>query len=93
MILGFTWGGWVTGSTARAMAAAAGESAIVKRLAPICVARFHEQSDKAQKLKELNEIASWQRTAYVEKQGWATMRGEEKPDNQVAIECARLLSP
>ena len=38
MIVGFTWGGWVTGSTARSMA----EETIVTRLAPICVVQFNK---------------------------------------------------
>ena len=43
------------------------------------------------KLKELEKTDSWQRSEYVEKQGWATMPGEEKPDSKVAAECTRLL--
>jgi hypothetical protein len=92
MAVGFTWGGWVTGGTARAMADVTGENAVVKRLAPICVMRFNAEPKKEQKLKELTETSAWQRTDYVEKQGWATMPGEEKPDTRVATECARLLT-
>ena len=35
MIVGFTWGGWVTGGTALKMAEASGEDAVAKRLAPM----------------------------------------------------------
>jgi hypothetical protein len=35
----------------------------------------------------------WQRDGYVEKQGWATMPGAEKPDRNVAEACAKLLLP
>jgi len=55
MIVGFTWGGWVTGSTARAMAEARGEDAVAKRLAPMCALRFENAADKGQKLQELKE--------------------------------------
>src|SRR5439155_4642225 len=41
MIVGFTWGGWVTGGTAVRMAEAFGEDAVAKRLAPMFVVRFH----------------------------------------------------
>ncbi len=91
MIIGFAWGGWVTGGTARSMAETMAEDAIVKRLAPICVVQFKQAPGKDQKLKELEKTDSWQRSEYVEKQGWATMPGEEKPDSKVASECARLL--
>ena len=91
MIIGFAWGGWVTGGTAQSMAEKMAEDAVVKRLAPICVVQFKQAPGKDQKLQELGKTDSWQRSEYVEKQGWATMPGEEKPDSKVAEECARLL--
>jgi len=39
----------------------------------------------------LKETSSWQGGEYVEKQGWATMAGEGKPDSAVASDCAKLL--
>ncbi|MCJ7464778.1 MAG: hypothetical protein MUO81_08575 [Thermoplasmata archaeon] len=91
MIIGFAWGGWVTGGTAQSMAEKMAEDAVVKRLAPMCVIQFKQAPGKDQKLKELKETSSWQRGDYVTKQGWATLPGEEKPDSKVASECARLL--
>ena len=91
MIIGFAWGGWVTGGTARSMAATMAEEAVVKRLAPMCVVQCNRDPGKDQKLKALKETSEWQRGEYVEKQGWATMLGEEKADSKVATECARLL--
>ena len=91
MIIGFAWGGWVTGGTARSLAEKMAEDAVVKRLAPICVVQFKQAPGKDQKLKELEKTDAWQRSAYVEKQGWATIPGEEKPDSNIASECVRLL--
>lgn len=87
MIIGFNWGGWVTGGTAKVMA----QAAVVQRLAPMCVSQFNQDPAKAQKLTELKDTSTWQRRAYIEKQGWATMSGEAKPDSQVADACAKLL--
>lgn len=92
LTVGFTWGGWVTGGTARAMALAMGEEAVVKRLAPICVAQFKHGSDRDRKLEELTAVSEWQRGDYVHSQGWATMPGEQEGDRQVARECARQLT-
>jgi hypothetical protein len=92
LIIGFGWGGWVTGGSARNMAAQSGEDAVVQRLAPICVYQFNQDPGKDQKLTELKDASTWQRRDYVEKQGWATMPGEEKPDSKVAAECARRLA-
>ena len=87
-IIGFNWGGWVTGGTAREMA----QTAIVDRLVPICVDQFNADSNKATKLVELNKIDSWKRAEYVVKQGWATMPGSKKADSQVADGCAEIIA-
>lgn len=91
MIVGFSWGGWVTGGTAQAMAAQSAQDAVVKRLGPVCVTQFQQNSGKEQILKELEQTDSWKRGEFIEKQGWATMPGETKPDSLVAAECERLL--
>jgi hypothetical protein len=91
LIIGFGFGGWVTGGTAEDMAVESGEDAVVDRLAPICVYQFNQDPEKDQKLEELEELSSRQRSKYVAEQGWATMPGEEEPDSTVAGECARQL--
>jgi hypothetical protein len=90
MIVGFGWG---TGTTAQNMAETMADSAVVARLAPICVVQFNADPAKEKKLTELKGTDSWQRDGYVEKQGWATMPGEQKTDSNVAEACARLLLP
>lgn len=91
MIIGFSWGGWVTGGTAQSMAETMANEAVVQRLAPICVTQFNQDPGKDQKLKELKEMSSYQRGSYVEDQGWATIAGETEPDRKVADACAKLL--
>ena len=91
MIIGFAWGGWVTGGTARKVATEAAEEAVVLRLAPICIVQFKQDPAKDQKLKDLKATDSWKRSDFVAQQGWATIPGEEKPDSKVADACAKLL--
>jgi hypothetical protein len=91
MVVGFTWGGWVTGGTAVKMAEASGEEAVAKRLAPMCVVRFKEDPNRDAKLKELKEASSYEKGDYVKKQGWATMPGETEASSRVADECSKLL--
>ena len=93
MILGFGWGGWVTGGTARTTAETMAHDAVVTRLAPICVVQSGRDPAKAVKLVALKEESAWQRGEYVGKQGWATMPGEREPDSNVARACATLLIP
>lgn len=83
-IVGFNWGGWVTGSDADEMA----EAAVIDRLVPICVGQFEMDPDKVAKLAEMKKADSWNRGDFVIKQGWATMPGSEEPDSRVARGCA-----
>lgn len=92
MIIGFAWGGWVTGGTAQKMAEVMAGEAVVQRLAPICVTQFNQDPDKDQKLAELKNIGTYQRSKYVRDQGWATMPGEAEADTKVADGCAKLLA-
>ena len=93
MIVGFSWGGWVTGGTARTTAESMAHDAVVKRLAPICVVLSGQDPAKAVKLVALKEASTWQQGEYVGKQGWATLPGEQEPDSRVAQACATLLLP
>jgi hypothetical protein len=91
-IIGFTWGGWVTGGTAETMAKERADAAVVKALAPVCVDNFRQAVDaKAQQL-ELKNARSWERASFVEKHGWATMPGSSSPHPEVARACAELIT-
>jgi hypothetical protein len=91
MLVGFNWGGWVTGGTAQKTATTTAQAAVVARLAPICVAQFNADPQKDAKLVELQGTSNFQRSAFVKTHGWATMPGESAPDNKVAEACAKLL--
>jgi hypothetical protein len=65
--------------------------AVVDRLTLICVAQFTQDPEQAQKINEMKKKDVWDRQNYVEKQGWATMLGETKPDSKVADACAKEL--
>ncbi|HXV78752.1 MAG TPA: hypothetical protein VEG60_02625 [Candidatus Binatia bacterium] len=91
-VIGFNWGGWVTGGTAAAMAKEIAADAVAERLGSICVAQFNRDSEKGEKLKEMKEKDSWDTARYIEKQSWAIMPGEDKPDRRVADACAKQLA-
>jgi predicted DNA-binding protein (MmcQ/YjbR family) len=92
IVLGFSWGGWTTAGKARYAAEGMVSDAVAKRLAPICVVQFKADPDRAQKLKQLSEVSSYEKGDYVKKQGWATIAGEEGPNSRVADECVKLLA-
>lgn len=91
MIVGFSWMGWVLGSTAERMAVDRSTSAVIVALTPACVARFMQQPNAAVKLAEFQKIDSWRQQQFVEEGGWATPRGEKTPHSGLASACAEEL--
>ena len=51
MIIGFNWGGWVTGGTAKTMTAMAETNGRMSVLVPICVAQFTAADGAVAKFK------------------------------------------
>jgi hypothetical protein len=91
-VVGFNWGGWVTGGAAAEMAKATAADAVAERLGSICVAQSNVDSEREQKLTEMKTKDSWDVGRYIEKQSWAIMPGEDKPDSKVADACAKQLA-
>lgn len=92
MLVGFTWGGWVTDGAAQRAATTMANDAVVNRLSSICVAQFQQDPVKDQKLVELKAASSYQRGNYVKDQGWAIMPGDEISDTKVATACGKVLA-
>jgi hypothetical protein len=88
MIVGFSWMGWVRGSTAERMAVERANAAVIVALTPSCVARFMAQPDATVKLAEFRQMDSWKQRQFVEDGGWATPRGDKTPNSGLANACA-----
>jgi hypothetical protein len=91
-IVGFSWGGWVTGGSSDKRAAVAAHDASVAALASICAERFRAQGDAAVKLVELGKTSTWDRGGFIERSGFAIMPGSKTADSDVARACAESLS-
>jgi hypothetical protein len=91
-IIGFSWGGWVTGGSSDKRAAVAAHDATVVALASICAERFRAQGDAAIKLVELGKTSTWDRGGFIERSGFALMPGNKTADSDVARACAESLS-
>lgn len=92
MVIGFSWGGWVTGGSATKQVSDATNSAVIAALAPVCVDQFMSAEDAGANLIGLKEISSYKRTGFVEDGGWAVTAGSEKPSAGVAKACAVMLN-
>jgi hypothetical protein len=91
VVIGFGWGGWTLGSTAKEMAGKSANSAVIAALAPICVDKFQRAAGAVANLAELKKVSSWQQTSFVEKGGWATLPGSDVANSSVARACADML--
>jgi len=86
--VGFGMSGWVLDGTSQERA----DTAVVERLAGICVAQFKQDPTKDQKIKALQKLEYSKRDKFLENQGWATMPGEKSPDSAVAKLCGELIT-
>jgi len=93
-IVGFTWGGWVTGGRADTDATQKANAAVVAAMAPVCVERFQRAPDVAANLVAFKKVDAWARGDFVEKGGWATTPGSKPSDQMSSIStaCAQLLA-
>ncbi len=91
-IVGFTWGGWVTGGSARKMAEDASVSAVVAVMTPYCVAQSKTAPNSAEVLAALKTATSYDRRGIIEKSGWATPLGTNDPNKALAVSCSTALA-
>jgi hypothetical protein len=87
IVIGFAWGGWVTGGTAGLMETASAEAAVVQAFTPLCVAKAEQQPEK---LVPLKEASSYQRDDFVIEAGWVD-NVSENYRTEVATACASTL--
>lgn len=92
-IIGLNVGWVVTSSTAEEMAQRQTEKAVIEALAPICVAKFKNQSKQEQTadLAALEDADRFARDDFVEEHGWATLPGSTEPNDEIASACASEL--
>jgi hypothetical protein len=89
IVIGFAWGGWVTGGTAEKMETASAEAAVLQAFTPLCVAKAEQQPEKFVALKEKS---SWgnPRVDFVIEAGWVH-NVEEQYRSAVARACAQVV--
>ncbi|GLQ56024.1 hypothetical protein [Devosia nitrariae] len=91
MVVGFTWGGWVTGGSAQARADEAAEQAVAQLAADICVNRYLASPDARANLTALKEESAYSRDGILEDGGWVTFADREPIDGAADL-CADQLA-
>lgn len=92
VIVGFNWGGWVTGGTAEQMAEDARADGRANLVAEVCVQRFSESPEFSTRLTELKEATRWDREQMIEEGNWTTLPGVEESIDDAAELCAEQLA-
>jgi pimeloyl-ACP methyl ester carboxylesterase len=84
-IVGFSWGGWVTGGTAQEMAEDSAAQARQQLAAVVCVDRFMAAPDAADQLIALKEVTTPSAQGkFVEDGGWAIIVPASSPTDYKA---------
>jgi hypothetical protein len=91
MVVGFTWGGWVTGGTAQEMVENAAEEGRAQVAAAVCVETFMAAPDAGLQLTSLKEnTSSWRQENFIEEGGWAVI-GDQEYDGAAELCADRLV--
>ncbi len=91
-VVGFSWGGWVTGGTAEKMASEQAKIQVVAALVPICVEQSSNDPLVTATLAQMKDASSYKRSDMLMKAGWATMPGSNDPNRSLATACMDKLA-
>jgi len=91
-VIGFNWGGWVTGGTAAEMSSDTSAAAVAAALTPYCLQSSRNDPGSVAILAELESVASYRRHNIVADAGWATPLGAEESSRALADACESALS-
>ncbi len=86
-IVGFSWGGWQTGSSAQKMASEMADERVIAALVPFCLDMSRTDAERIAKLATIREASSFKRRDAVMETGWATMPGADGPNRDLAQAC------
>lgn len=93
-VVGFSVGGWVTSSKAKQMASVQASTQTAAALVPFCTQQAESDPKSMQIIEELKSARTYERDDIVMAAGWATAPGSDRPNRQVAEQCAdKMLAP
>lgn len=90
-VIGFTWGGWVTGGTADDRAMSMAHDDVVAAMVPVCLDMARTDPERTEKLATIRAASTYQQRDAVMAAGWATPPGQETPDRDIAAACLKAL--
>ncbi len=91
-MVGFIWGGWVTGSSAQDMAAKQSSADVATALTPYCMEKSTTDPTRVAVMAEFAAASTSAKRTVIEKAGWATPLGSDAPNRALALSCATALA-
>ena len=94
IIIGFSWGGWMLGSTAKKLATDETRSAVVTIAAPACAEHFVNKAND-EKWAEYQKVDTWRRDTFIKEAGYATVAGlvdDYSTSSAIADACVKALN-
>jgi hypothetical protein len=92
IIVGFSYGNWILGSSAEKVAQQRSATAVTEALVPVCIGQSKADPEFAGKLIQLKALTSpYQQREFIMSAGWATVAAADKPNSSLAEACAKVL--
>ncbi len=86
-LLGFSWGGWMTNSSAQAMAENLATDEVTLAMVPVCLDMSKADPERMVKLAALQDLSGFGRRNAMLETGWAIRPGSDTPDRDLADAC------
>lgn len=86
-IVGFSWGGWMTGGSAEELANDRSDDSVIEALVPVCLDIARMDPDRVAKLAEISALTTFRQRDAVMEAGWATVPGSDTPSRDLAQAC------
>lgn len=86
-IVGFSWGGWVTGGTPQDRAEELSHETLTAGMVPACLDMALRDPQRLVKLETIRAASRYQQRDALMEAGWATVPGADGPDRDIAQAC------
>ena len=86
-VVGFSWGGWVTGGTAQDRAKNLSHETLTTAMVPVCLEMARSDPQRLAKLETIRAASRYQKRDALVDAGWATVPGADGPDRDIAQAC------
>lgn len=90
-IIGFSWGGWVTGGTAQDRAEDLSHETLTTAMVPVCLEMARSDPKRQAKLETIRTASRYQQRDALMEAGWATVPGTDGPDRDIAQACLAVI--